>query len=148
MAEFAIEEQDRKLLKSVSTSHIPQSVDEINGQASPSITSVQKIQNNSPPGGHSTVGRTISQSPSTLTLSPRKFPASLGQKGLMQRFLATRGKMGTLSSGFVTASKSPTPVPLPVSPVTTNKLADTSLEEQQVSIDELFEVPQPNVTAN
>ncbi|KDR20577.1 uncharacterized protein LOC110828904 [Zootermopsis nevadensis] len=53
----------------------------------------------------------------------------------MQRFLATRGKMGTLSSGFVTASNSPTPVPLPVSPVTTNKLADTSLEEQQNSQD-------------
>jgi hypothetical protein len=64
----------------------------------------------------------------------------------MQRFLATRGKMGTLSSGFVTASMSPAPVQVPVPPITTNKLADTSLDERQVSTDEQFEVPHPNVT--
>jgi hypothetical protein len=58
----------------------------------------------------------------------------------MERFLANRGKMGTLSSGFVTGTTSPTPAPVPASPVTTNKLADTSLDEQQVSTDKQFEV--------
>jgi hypothetical protein len=53
----------------------------------------------------------------------------------MQRFLANRGKMGTLSSGFVTASLSSTPMSLPVPPAITSKLADTSLDEQQVSVD-------------
>lgn len=139
MAEFAIEEQVRKLQKSVSTSHVPQSVDETDGQTIVSHTSVQKIQNNiGSARGHSTVGRTMSQSPSTPTLSPRKFPSSLGQKGLMERFLATRGKMGTLSSGFVTGTTSPTPGPFPAPPVTTNKLADMSLDERQVSTDKQF----------
>jgi hypothetical protein len=59
----------------------------------------------------------------------------------MQRFLATRGKIGTLSSGFITVPVSPTPVPVPVSPVTTKKLADISLDEWQVSTGDLFEVP-------
>jgi hypothetical protein len=142
LAEFAIEEQGRKLRKSISTSHIPQSVDETDGQASPANTSAQKaLTSNGSPTGHSTTGRSISQSPSTPSLSPRKFTTALGQKGLMQRFLAARGKMGTLSSGFVTASPSPTTVPVPVPPVATNKLADMSLDEQQVSINELFKVP-------
>lgn len=138
LAEFAIEEQDRKLQKSVSTSHVPQSVDEMDGQTSVSHNSVQKIQNNiGSARGHSTAGRTMSQSSSTPTLSPRKFPSSLGQKGLMERFLASRGKMGTLSSGFVTGT-SPTPGPLPAPPVTTNKLADMSLDERQVSTDTIL----------
>ncbi|PNF17158.1 hypothetical protein B7P43_G09085 [Cryptotermes secundus] len=136
LAEFAIEEQDRKLQKSISTSHVPQSVDEMDGQTSISHTFVQKIQNNiGSARGHRTAGRTMSQSPSTPTLSPRKFPSSLGQKGLMERFLATRGKIGTLSSGFVTGT-SPTPGPLPAPPVTTNKLADMSLDERQQNIQE------------
>jgi hypothetical protein len=137
LAEFAIEEQDRKLQKSVSTSHVPQSVDEPDGQTNPSHTPVQKIQNNiGSARKHNTVGRTMSQSPSTPTLSqPRKFPSSLGQKGLMERFLATRGKMVTLGSGFVTGTTSPTASPLPAPPVITNKLIDMSLDERQVSTD-------------
>jgi hypothetical protein len=135
LAEFAIEEQERKLQKSVPTSHFPQPVDEPDGQISPSHTPVQKIQNNiGSARKHNTVGRTMSQSPSTPTLSqPRKFPSTLGQKGLMERFLATRGKMGTLSSGLITGTTSPTQSPLPAPPVTTNKQTDMSLDDRQVS---------------
>lgn len=132
LAEFAIEEQDRKLKKSVSTSHIPQSVDETDAQASISPISVQKIQNgNGSTRAQRTFRRSISQSPSTPALSPRKFPTTVGQKGLMQRFLANRGKMGTLSSGIFTASTSPTQTPVPVPPVTANKLADAPVVERQ-----------------
>jgi hypothetical protein len=139
LAEFAIEEQDRKLQKSVSTTHVQQSVDEPDGQAIPSHTPVQKIQNNiGSARKHNTVGRTMSQSPSTPALSQlRKFPSSLGQKGLMERFLANRGKMGSLSSGFVTGTTSPATSPLPVSPAITNKVTDMSLDERQVSTDNL-----------
>lgn len=101
MAEFSIEEQDRKLHKSVSTSHIPQSInDDI--PLCPSSTSTQKLENNT----HHVLGRSLSQSPAISGHGIRKFPTGLGQKGLMQRFLATRGKMGTLSSGFVTSPNS------------------------------------------
>jgi hypothetical protein len=135
LAEFAIEKQDRKLKRAVSVSHIPQSGDETNTQASISPTSVQKIQyNNCSARAEKTFGRRMSQSPSAPTLSPRKFQSSVGQKGLMQRFLATRGKMGTLSTGFVTVKTSPTQTPVPVPPVTDNKLADTPVFERHVSI--------------
>jgi hypothetical protein len=141
LAEFAIEEQDRKLKKSVSTSHIPQSMDETDAQASMSPTSVQKIQkSNGSARAQGTFGRSISHSPSTPALSPRKFPPAPGQKGLMQRFLANRGKMGTLSSGFVTASTSPTQTPVVVAPVIANKLADVPNGERQVSINNPSEV--------
>jgi hypothetical protein len=140
LAEFAIEEQDRKLKKSVSTSHIPQSVDETDAQASISPISVQKIQNgNGSTRAQRTFRRSISQSPSTPALSPRKFPTTVGQKGLMQRFLANRGKMGTLSSGIFTASTSPTQTPVPVPPVTANKLADAPVVERQVRINNPLE---------
>ncbi|KAJ9584844.1 hypothetical protein L9F63_020811, partial [Diploptera punctata] len=46
LAEFAIEEQDRKLHKSVSTSHIPQSVNEDTPVFS-SSTPLPKVENNS-----------------------------------------------------------------------------------------------------
>ena len=57
----------------------------------------------------------------------------------MQRFLATRGKMGTLSTGFVTVKTSPIQTPVPVPPVTDNKLADTPVVERSVSINNAFE---------
>jgi hypothetical protein len=140
LAEFAIEKQDRKLKKSVSVSHIPQSGDETDIQDSISPTSVQKIQDSN---GSATTERTfrrrMSESPSAPTLSPRKFPSAGGQKGLMQRFLATRGKMGTLSTGFVTVKTSPTQKPVPVPPVTDNKLADAPVVEGKVSINNPFE---------
>ncbi|XP_069693476.1 uncharacterized protein mdu isoform X3 [Periplaneta americana] len=126
LAEFAIEEQDRKLHKSVSTSHIPQSVAETENAA-------QKATNNvvTPPA-RPTIARTLSQSPSIPVLSPRKFPNTMGQKGLMQRFLATRGKMGTLSSGFVTSPTSSSPAPIPAAPVAVNKVVDApSIDERQ-----------------
>lgn len=144
LAEFAIEKQDRKLKKSVSVSHIPQSRDEMDTEASISPISVQKIQNsNGSVRTEVTFGRSMSQSPSAPTLSPRKFPSGGGQKGLMQRFLATRGKMGTLSTGYVTEktspSQTPVPVPVPVPPVTDNKLSDTPVVERKVSINNPFE---------
>jgi hypothetical protein len=140
LAEFAIEKQDRKLKKAVSVSHIPQSEDETNTQASISPTSVQNIQNsNGSARAERTFRRTISQSPSTPTLSPRVFPSAGGQKGLMQRFLATRGKMGTFGTGFVTVKTTPTQTPVSVPPVTDNKLADAPVVERQVSIYNPFE---------
>jgi hypothetical protein len=89
LAEFAIEEQDRKLHKSVSTSVIN------NSPSPPPCASTPR---------HAALGRSLSQNPANPGLSVRKFPSNLGQKGLMQRFLAARGKMGTLSSGFVSSS--------------------------------------------
>ena len=140
LAEFAIEKQDRKLKKSVSASHIPQSGDETDIQASISPTSVQKIENsNGSARTERTFRRSMSQSPSAPTLSPRKFPSGGGQKGLMQRFLATRGKMGTLSSGYVTVKTSPSQTPVPVPPVTDNKLSDTPVVERKVGINNPFE---------
>jgi len=140
LAEFAIEKQDRKLKRAVSASNIPQSGDETNTQDSISPTSVQKIQNsNYSARAERTFGRSMSQSPSAPTLSPRKFQPAGGQKGLMQRFLATRGKMGTLSTGFVTVKTSPIQTPVPVPPVTDNKLADTPVVERSVSINNAFE---------
>lgn len=140
LAEFAIEKQDRKLKKSVSVSHIPQSEDETNTQASISPTSEQKIQNSIGSARTERIfRRSISQSPSAPTLSPRIFPSAGGQKGLMQRFLATRGKMGTFGTGFVTVKTSPNQTPVPVPPVTENKLADTPVVEPQVSINNPFE---------
>jgi hypothetical protein len=148
LAEFAIEQEDRKLKKSVSASHIPQSVDETDTEASISPTSVQQIQSsNSSARTQRTFGRSMYQSPSTPTLSPRKFQGSGGQKGLMERFLATRGKMGTLSSGFVTVkasptktpAPSPTKTPAPVPPVTEKKVVETPVFERNVSINNLSE---------
>jgi hypothetical protein len=140
LAEFAIEKQDRRLKKSVSVSHIPQSGDETDTQSSISPTAVQKIQKSDGSArAEITFGRSMHQSPSYPTLSPRKFPSAAGQKGLMQRFLATRGKMGTLGTGFVTVKTSPAQTPVPVPPVTDNKLADTPIVERQVSINNPFE---------
>jgi hypothetical protein len=135
LAEFAIEKQDRKLKKSISVSHIPQSEDETNTQTSISPTSAEKIKKSKGSATtERTFGRSMSYSPSAPTLSPRKFPSAGGQKGLMQRFLANRGKIGTLSTGFVTVRTSPIQTSVPVPPVTDNKLADTPVAEQQVSI--------------
>jgi hypothetical protein len=142
LAEFAIEKQDRKLKKAVSVSHIPQSGDETNTQASISPTSVQKIEKSSGSAREErTFRRSMSHSPSVPTLSPWKSPSGLGQKGLMQRFLATRGKIGTLGTTFVAVKTPPTqtPVPVPVPPVTDNKLADTPVVEKHVSINNAFE---------
>jgi hypothetical protein len=140
LAEFAIEKQDRKIKKAVSVSHIPQSGDETDTQASISPASVQKTEkSNGSARTERTFGRSISHSPSVPILCPRKFPAAGGQKGLMQRFLATRGKMGTLGTGFVTVKTSPTQTPVSVPPVTDNKLADTPVVERQVSINNPFE---------
>ena len=141
LAEFAIEEQDRKLKKSVSASHIPQSVDETDTPANICPMSVQKIQSsNGSARAQKTFGRSMSLSPSAPTLSPQKFPSASGQKGLMQRFLATRGKMGTLCSGFVMVKTFPNQTPVPVPPFTANKLADTPVVERQVSINNQFEL--------
>jgi len=139
LAEFSIEKQDRKLKKSVSASHIPQSGDETETQASISPTSVQKIQNSDDSARtERPFRRSMSQSPSAPTLSPRKFPTSGGQKGLMQRFLATRGKMGSLGSGYVTVKTSPSqtavPVPVPVPTVTDSKPSDKPVVERKKSL--------------
>jgi len=134
LAEFAIEKQDRKIKKSISVSHIPQSGDETDTQASISPTPVQKIQNsNSSARTERTFAPSMSQIPSAPPLSPRKFSSGGGQKGLMQRFLATRGKMGTLSTAYVTVKTSPsqTQTPVPVPPVTDNKLSDTPVVERK-----------------
>lgn len=142
LAEFAIEKQDRKIKKSISVSHIPQSGDETDTQASISPTPVQKIQNsNSSARTERTFAPSMSQIPSAPPLSPRKFSSGGGQKGLMQRFLATRGKMGTLSTAYVTVKTSPsqTQTPVPVPPVTDNKLSDTPVVERKVSSNNPFE---------
>jgi hypothetical protein len=140
LAEYAIEQQDRRLKKSVSVSHIPQSEDETNTDASISPTSIQKIQNsNGSARAKRTFERSMSQSPSAPTLSPMKYSPAVGQKGWMQRFLATRGKMGTFGTGFVTVKTFSAQTPVPVSPVTENKLADTPIVERQVSINNPFE---------
>jgi len=134
LAEFAIEKQDRKLKKCVSASHIPQPGDETDTQASISPTSVQKIQNsNGSARTERPFRRSMSQIPSAPTLSPWKVPSGGGQKGLMQRFLANRGKMGTLGTGYVTVKTSPTQTPVPVPTPTDNKLSDTPVVEQKKS---------------
>jgi hypothetical protein len=133
LTEYAIGKQDSRLKKSVSASHIPQSEDEANTQDSISPPSLQKIQNSNGSARAKRIsGRSMSQSPSAPTLSPRKFPSATGQKGLMQRFLATRGKMGTFGTGFVTVKTSPTQAPVPVPIVTDSKLAHKPVFEQQV----------------